>query len=251
MIDRRLALATALAAGALVLAGCSSMSMPSMSQPTPTAPPEPTTPAGPTMPSPPRRPRQPRRPHPPCRPQPAAPAAAQPIIGNSMGAALNGASQVPPNSSSGTRLGGDQARRRHPELDHRLFRPDRPGHRRALPRPGAGRRQCRRHRAVRRQPGQPDHRQQAADRGADRAAEERPLVRQPAHRRQPRRRDPRPGHRGPVRRRLRSADVITLPGRFNGPPRSGNGGYVSGRLARYLRGRRASGFASRRRSIGS
>jgi hypothetical protein len=33
---------------------------------------------------------------------PAAPAAAQPIIGNSMGAALNGASQVPPNASSGT-----------------------------------------------------------------------------------------------------------------------------------------------------
>jgi hypothetical protein len=31
-------------------------------------------------------------------------------------------------------------------------------------------------------------------------------------------------------------EVITLPGRFNGPPRSGNGGYVSGRLARYVPG---------------
>jgi hypothetical protein len=31
-------------------------------------------------------------------------------------------------------------------------------------------------------------------------------------------------------------EVITIPGRFNGPPRSGNGGYVSGRLARYLSG---------------
>ena len=31
-------------------------------------------------------------------------------------------------------------------------------------------------------------------------------------------------------------DVVTLPGRFNGPPRSGNGGYVCGRLARYVAG---------------
>jgi len=31
-------------------------------------------------------------------------------------------------------------------------------------------------------------------------------------------------------------DVVTLSGRFNGPPRSGNGGYVSGRLARYVPG---------------
>jgi len=35
-------------------------------------------------------------------------------------------------------------------------------------------------------------------------------------------------------------EVITLPRRFNGPPRSGNGGYVSGRLARYLTGPAAS-----------
>jgi hypothetical protein len=33
-----------------------------------------------------------------------------------------------------------------------------------------------------------------------------------------------------------TSDVVTFPGRFNGPPRSGNGGYVSGRLARYLTG---------------
>ena len=31
-------------------------------------------------------------------------------------------------------------------------------------------------------------------------------------------------------------DIVTISGRFNGPPRSGNGGYVSGRLARYLSG---------------
>ena len=31
-------------------------------------------------------------------------------------------------------------------------------------------------------------------------------------------------------------DVITIGARFNGPPRSGNGGYVCGRLARYLDG---------------
>ena len=32
------------------------------------------------------------------------------------------------------------------------------------------------------------------------------------------------------------SDRITFARRFNGPPRSGNGGYVSGRLARYLAG---------------
>lgn len=32
------------------------------------------------------------------------------------------------------------------------------------------------------------------------------------------------------------SDVMTIPRRFNGPPRSGNGGYVCGRLARYLQG---------------
>jgi hypothetical protein len=101
MIDRRLALGTALAAGALVLAGCSGMSMPSMSQPS--APPKPTTPAGPTMPGTPTTPTAPATPVMPAAPgMPAAPAAAQPIVGNSMGAALNGASQVPPNASSGT-----------------------------------------------------------------------------------------------------------------------------------------------------
>jgi len=31
-------------------------------------------------------------------------------------------------------------------------------------------------------------------------------------------------------------ESVTFPGRFNGPPRSGNGGYVSGRLARYVAG---------------
>jgi len=31
-------------------------------------------------------------------------------------------------------------------------------------------------------------------------------------------------------------DAMTIPRRFNGPPRSGNGGYVCGRLARYLSG---------------
>lgn len=31
-------------------------------------------------------------------------------------------------------------------------------------------------------------------------------------------------------------DAITIPRRFNGPPASGNGGYVCGRLARYLDG---------------
>jgi hypothetical protein len=109
MIDRRLALATALAAGALVLAGCSSMSMPSMSKPTMSTPPVPSTPAGPTVPSTPSVPTAPATPGMPSAPgmpstpgMPAAPAAAQPIIGNSMGAALNGASQVPPNGSSGT-----------------------------------------------------------------------------------------------------------------------------------------------------
>ena len=92
MIDRRLALGTALVAAAFALAACSGMSMPSMS--TPSAPPKPTTPAGPTMPAAPAAPTAPGI--------PTAPAAAEPIIGNSMGAALNGASQVPPNNSSGT-----------------------------------------------------------------------------------------------------------------------------------------------------
>ena len=85
MIDRRLALATALAAGALALAACGGMNMS-----TPTAPPKPTTPAGPTMPTMPTAPAAPAMP------------AAVPIVGNSMGATLNGASQVPPNTSSGT-----------------------------------------------------------------------------------------------------------------------------------------------------
>ena len=31
-------------------------------------------------------------------------------------------------------------------------------------------------------------------------------------------------------------EVLTIPRRFNGPPRSGNGGYVCGRLASYLDG---------------
>ena len=31
-------------------------------------------------------------------------------------------------------------------------------------------------------------------------------------------------------------EAVTFAGRFNGPPRSGNGGYVSGRLARYVAG---------------
>jgi hypothetical protein len=31
-------------------------------------------------------------------------------------------------------------------------------------------------------------------------------------------------------------ESVTFPGRFNGPPRSGNGGYVSGRLARFVSG---------------
>lgn len=33
-----------------------------------------------------------------------------------------------------------------------------------------------------------------------------------------------------------TAEAITIPRRFNGPPRSGNGGYVCGRLASYLDG---------------
>ena len=33
-----------------------------------------------------------------------------------------------------------------------------------------------------------------------------------------------------------ATDVLSIPRRFNGPPQSGNGGYVCGRLARYLHG---------------
>ena len=33
-----------------------------------------------------------------------------------------------------------------------------------------------------------------------------------------------------------TSEVVSFSGRFNGPPGSGNGGYVSGRLARYLSG---------------
>ena len=82
---RRIALGTIVVAGAVALAGCGSM--PSMSTPsTPTATaPAATAPAAPTAPA-----------------MPTAPAAAQQIIGNAMSATLNGASQVPPNASSGT-----------------------------------------------------------------------------------------------------------------------------------------------------
>jgi hypothetical protein len=38
------------------------------------------------------------------------------------------------------------------------------------------------------------------------------------------------------RRALLVTETIAIPRRFNGPPRSGNGGYVCGRLARYLDG---------------
>ena len=31
-------------------------------------------------------------------------------------------------------------------------------------------------------------------------------------------------------------ETIVVPGRFNGPPGSGNCGYVSGRMARYVQG---------------
>jgi hypothetical protein len=103
MIDRRLALGTALALGALVLAGCSGMSMPSMSQPSmPTAPPKPTTQAGP-MPATPTAPAMPTAPTGQQAAQAAQGQAAQGmIVGNLMSAALTGASQVPPNSSTGS-----------------------------------------------------------------------------------------------------------------------------------------------------
>lgn len=35
---------------------------------------------------------------------------------------------------------------------------------------------------------------------------------------------------------MRAADTITIPGRFNGPRDSGNGGYAAGLLARHLGG---------------
>ena len=106
MIDRRLALGTVLAAGALVLAGCSGMSMPTMSQPTtPSGLPQPTTPPGP-MPATPTTPTMPAAPGMPTGQQAAQAAQGQAaqgmIVGNLMSATLTGASQVPPNSTTGS-----------------------------------------------------------------------------------------------------------------------------------------------------
>ena len=92
MIDPRIALATALAAGALALAGCGSMNMS-----TPTAPAMPAKAAVPTAAGAPAAPAAPAMPT-----APTTPAAAQQIIGNAMSATLSGATQVPPNASSGT-----------------------------------------------------------------------------------------------------------------------------------------------------
>ena len=102
--------------------------------------------------------------------------------------------EVPPNPAARLRHRQGRARRQRPQVDHHVLRHDRPGHRRPLPRPGRGRRECRRRRCrsaaasparsigtATLTPAQVGRRQA------------RPLVHQPAHRRQPGRRDARPG----------------------------------------------------------
>ena len=107
MLDRRLALGTALA-GALAVGACSNVSMPG----TPTAPQAPQTPQAPQPPQPPQPPQAPQAPQMPGMQMPQAGQTAQMaqgqqaaqgmIIGNLMAATLSGAKQVPPNSSSGS-----------------------------------------------------------------------------------------------------------------------------------------------------
>ncbi len=97
---RRSALGTALAAGAFALAGCGMVNMPGA--PTaPTMPAKPTAagtaPAAPAMPSAPNAPQMPQMPQ-----MPAAAQQAQQIMSNAMSATLTGASEVPPNASSGS-----------------------------------------------------------------------------------------------------------------------------------------------------
>ena len=106
---------------------------------------------------------------------------------------LSGQNEVPPNAQR--RLGHRQgrARRQRHQVEHHVLGHDRPDHRRPLPRPGPARRERRRRRAVRRPARQPDHRLGDADAGAGRPGQARPLVHQPAHRRQPGRRAARPG----------------------------------------------------------
>ena len=93
---RRISLVTALAVGACLLAGCSNVSMPTMPG-TPTAPTAPAAPAAPAMPT---------APTAPTAQQAAQAAQAQAaqgmIVGNLMMATLSGATQVPPNSSTGS-----------------------------------------------------------------------------------------------------------------------------------------------------
>ena len=110
MLDRRLALGTALAAGALALAACSNVSMPG----TPTTPQMPQAPQAPQAPQTPQAPQMPGTPQAPQMqaPQMQMPQAGQMpqgqqgaqgmIIGSLMAATLSGARQVPPNSSSGS-----------------------------------------------------------------------------------------------------------------------------------------------------
>ena len=114
-------------------------------------------------------------------------------MGGAMTVPLAASNEVPPNPSSGSGTA-------KVELDGSVVKwnisysgTERSGHRRPLPRPGAGgiERRCRR--AVRRPARQPDHRLGDADPGAARPAQGRPVVHQPAHRRQPGRRDPRSG----------------------------------------------------------
>ena len=103
---RRPALGTALVAAACALAACSNMSMPSMSgtsPPTvnaPNAPAAPGTPAAPGMPTAPAMPTGQQATQ--ATQAQGAQAAQGMIVGNLMAATLTGASQVPPNSSTGS-----------------------------------------------------------------------------------------------------------------------------------------------------
>ena len=106
--------------------------------------------------------------------------------------------EVPPNTSPGSGTG-------KVELDGNVIKwtitysgttgPVTAGH---FHGPAAARRERRRRRAVRRPAGQPDHRLGHADAGAGRPGQARPLVHQPAHRRQPGRRAARPGQVTPA-----------------------------------------------------
>jgi CHRD domain len=103
---RRLAFGTAFVAGACALAACSNMSMPTMpgmSTPTASAPNAPAAPTAPAMPGMPAAPAMPTSQQAAQAAQAQAAQTAQGmIVGNLMSAALSGATQVPPNSTTGS-----------------------------------------------------------------------------------------------------------------------------------------------------